>query len=104
MRDQAQVNVWAEVWVKVWAQVRAQVRANVRAMTDDVARWIRASIEQNGVFRGGAEHIVEWVNTLMQRNVMMANLSENVDMTVGPLLLCFLDNFVPESTEVMLQS
>ena len=41
----------------------------------------------------------------MQSDVMMANLSENIDgSAVIRLVPCFLDNFVPECTEVMLQS
>jgi hypothetical protein len=40
----------------------------------------------------------------MQSDVKMANLSENIESNaVTTLLLCFLDNIVPECTEVMLQ-
>jgi hypothetical protein len=54
----------------------------------------------------GAQRIRQWlvqneVGTWMQSGVKMGNPSENIDRN-DVLVLCFLDNFVPEFTEVML--
>ena len=74
-----------------------------RAMTGDVARWIRRWLQQNGLETIGGSGEGGWGNIgTMQSDVMMANLSENLD--AKPLVVCFLDDFVPERTEVMLQS
>ena len=81
-------------------------RKIVWAMASDVAQRIRRWLQQNEVGLGGrGERSCGSIGALMQSDVMMANLFENVDRNVAkPLLLCLLENFVPECTEVMLQS
>ena len=79
----------------------------VWAMTGNVARWIRRWLEQNGVETIGGSGERSWgsIGTLMQSDIKMPKVFENERISAMiSLLLCFLDNFVPECTEVMLQS
>jgi hypothetical protein len=79
----------------------------VRAMTGNVAQWIRCGVTQDAVERIGGTGKRSWgsIGTLMQCDVMMANLFENFDRNAAKHMPpCLLENFVPECTEVMLQS
>ena len=65
----------------------------VWTMTGDVAQWIRRWQGQDAVERMGGRGKRGWggIGTLMQRDVKMANRSENTDRRVARLVLCFLD-------------
>jgi hypothetical protein len=74
------------------------------AMTGDVAQWIRRWMRQNAVGIGGGSGEGSWgrIGALMQSDVKMANQTENLDRRARPLVPCFLDQFVPDCTELML--
>ena len=79
----------------------------VWAMTGNVARWIRRWRKHNGVETIGGRGKRSWgsIGTLMQSDVKVPKVFENERISASMSLLhCFLDNFVPECTEVMLQS
>ena len=81
--------------------------SRVWAMTGDVAQWIRRRLKHNIVetVGGSGEGSRGSIGASMQSDVIMANETENQDRNaVNPSVPCFLDQFVPECTEVMLWS
>jgi hypothetical protein len=67
-------------------------------MPGDVIRCIRRCVPP--IMRSSGS-----IGTVMQSDVKIVNQIENRNRTgVRPFVLCFLDDFVPECTEVMLQS
>ena len=90
-------------------------RERKRAMTGNLAQWIRRWQVHNVIdvtVGVGVQGKRSWgsIGALMQSDVMVVNRSENRErsgvrpLVLWPLFLCFLDNFVPECTEIMLQS
>ena len=76
-------------------------------MTGDVAQWIRRWLKENSVESVGGSGEGSWgsIGSLVQSDVKTANQMENMDRIAAiPSVLCFLDQFVPERTEVMLWS
>jgi hypothetical protein len=74
-------------------------------MTGDVAQWIRRWLKENSVESVGGSGEGSWgsIGSLVQSDVKTANQMENIDRIAAiPSVLCFLDQFVPEGTEVML--
>ena len=81
--------------------------SRVWAMTGSVAQWIRQRLIHNIVETVGGSGEGSWgsIGASMQSDVIMANQTENQDRSaVRPSVPCFLDQFVPERTEVMLWS
>ena len=74
-------------------------------MSGDVAQWIRPRLKENIITIVGGSGERSWggISASVQSDVKMANQTENLDRSaVRPLLLRFLDRFVPKCTEVTL--
>ena len=77
----------------------------VWAMAGDIAKWIRRWLQQKVVacVGGSGERSRGSIGALMQSDVKEANPHDYRDSCAEPPSIpCFLDQFVPERTEVML--
>jgi hypothetical protein len=84
---------------------KMKVRGRVWTMADIVTQWIRRWFPPNGGEIANESRVRKpaSIGTLMQSDVNLANRTENLDRDdVMFSILYFLDNFVPECTEVVL--